>query len=139
MGFDNQTCDRCNFVYPCGKTICPSCGHDPNCYPMGYDRYNKTPSQHLENVPKVVVGEPYMVNPNNESHASEVLDHMRMTCNIPDDLSWTVIWADAIPYLYGFKNTTQYLVRCNTCNERLDLRKITFNEHVQGCVMTLFS
>ncbi|CAG2252283.1 unnamed protein product [Mytilus edulis] len=128
MGLNNNVCCKCNYVYPLSNRNCPNCNHDPKYNPLGYDPYKRTPSQHLKHPPTVTVGEPCMVNPNNEEKIGIVLEHLREVCNIPEQRKWLVVWSDGIPYLYGMR-LQQYVYVCSACEELVDTRKESLDDH----------
>ncbi|CAC5390496.1 unnamed protein product [Mytilus coruscus] len=127
-GLNNNDCCQCNYVYSLGNRSCPNCNRDPKYNPLGYDPYKRTPSQHLEHPPTVIVGETCMVNPNNEEKVGIVLEHLREVCNIPEQRKWLVVWSDGIPYLFGVR-LQQYVYVCSSCEELVDTRKESLDDH----------
>jgi len=83
MQLANLVCIKCSFVFPGTNAICPKCRHDHKYNLLGYDPYSKTASNHLETSPFISVGEPCLVNPNNEENVAKVLNHLKNSCNIP--------------------------------------------------------
>ncbi|CAC5417346.1 unnamed protein product [Mytilus coruscus] len=130
MGFKNSVCTKCNFMYPSKDDKCAECKHDHKFYPLDFDPYRRTPSKHPPKPPVVTVGEPCMVNPCNEKNIRIVLDHIRNTCNIPEERKWVVVWSDGIPYLFAMR-LQQHLYACSSCDNIVDTRTETPQDHVK--------
>ena len=128
MGANNHVCMQCNYVYSSlRQSRCPQCKRDPRYNPLGYDPYFRTPSKHVD-PPVVSVGEPCMVNPNNEERLKQVLCQLRDICITPSERSWLVVWSDGIPYLYSMR-LQQNIYICASCNEYVDVRKESLTDH----------
>lgn len=129
MGASNHVCIQCNYVYSTNRhSQCPQCKRDPKYNPIGYDPYFRTPSKHVDNPSIISVGEPCIVNPNNEDRLKQVLSQLRDTCITPSERSWLVVWSDGILYLYGMR-LQQNINICASCGEHVDIRKESLTDH----------
>jgi rubrerythrin len=129
-GSTNYVCSNCKFVYHDGQ--CPSCNFNPDIYPRSYDVYARTESKHPRIPPIVSVGEPCIVNPNTEANVGKALKHVQHYCGVGKDRKWTVVWSDAIPYLFGSR-LQDNLYTCDLCQVEIDVRKNPLEQHIADC------
>ena len=59
-----NTCKKCAKRYKRDVIISPSCGNNDSLHDLNYDPYYCTVSKHPDISPRVIIGEPCMVNPN---------------------------------------------------------------------------
>ena len=133
-GRQNKVCSNCNAVYAenINGSPCPSCNFNSYQYPSLYDAYARTESK-LSKIPSSInIGEPCMVNPNTETNVCKVLKHVQRHCNLGVARKWTTVWSDAVPYIFGC-NLQDNLHICISCQEEVDTRKVTLEEHVLLC------
>lgn len=117
-GNDSYVCCKCKFITT-DTGSCPNCQHDPNRYPIDYDIYHRSVSKHPEQPSKIMIGDPYMVNPNTKSNVKQVMGHVQRHCGTTGEnksREWAYLWCDAIPYLLGSKVLEETL-KCNICGD----------------------
>ena len=129
LNLNNYVCNKCNYVNPPTTTpakprnteCCPGCGHNPRLQPRNFDPYYRTRSRHPKSPPSITVGEPFMVNPNTKTNIKKVLAHVKEQSNMEEGgngRKWTIVCADAIPYLIGTRLQAE-LYRCTICHEEV--------------------
>ena len=72
-----NTCCKCKHTYKKELNICPSCNNNENMYDIEFDPYYRTVHNHPEDPPKIVIGEPVMVNPSSIESVRSVMEHTK--------------------------------------------------------------
>ena len=59
---------------------------------------------------------------------AHALDHLKNSCQIPEERKLVVVWSDRIPYLYEM-HLQQYVFYCSICDDLVDTRLESLNDH----------
>ena len=95
---------KCVKTYKRDVTICPSCGSNDSLHDLNYDPYYCTVSKHPDVVPRVIIGEPCMVNLNSIAANWEVVEHVQKVTGLNNESNpqkWTFLHNDGILYVYA--------------------------------------
>ena len=95
-------CKKCVETYKRDVTICPSCGNNDSLHDLNYYPYSRTISKHPDVAPRVINGEPFIVNP--ISSVREVVEHVKKVTGLNDECNhrkWTFLHSDSISYVYA--------------------------------------
>ena len=81
-----NTCCKCEHTYKNDLTICSNCHNNDTIHDIDHDPYYRTLSNHPREPPKIVIGEPCMVNPNSIEVVRRVMEHVQDVDYLNDEL-----------------------------------------------------
>ena len=83
-----NSCCKCKHTYKKELNSCPSCNNNENMHDIEFDPYYRTVRNHPKDPPKIVIGEPVMVNPNSIESVCSAVKRIQKS-NIP--MTMTII------------------------------------------------
>lgn len=133
LGQDNTVCIKCSYVYPKHNgTICPQCHHDHCHSSTCHDPYFRTPSRVPKEKPKVIVGDPCLVNSNSRKTVITVLHHIKEIARVPEQRKWVMVWSDGVPYIH-VADIVENVYKCLVCHEEIDTKEVSLEDHSLHC------
>ena len=88
-----------------------------------FDLYYRTVYNHPDNPPKIVIGEPVMVNPNSIESVRSVMEHIQNQTHLHDDdhdRKLNFLHNDGVPYVYIYASDIQdHHLKCSDCKEEV--------------------
>ena len=126
---ETTVCCKCRHVYLIkDEAICPACKFDPDRHVSGYDLYYRTESQHPPLPPKVVIGDPCMVNPNGKENIMKVMAHIKQQADVGGKRKWIIVWSDGLPFTQAV-SLQESIFTCSVCQQDIDINKLSFKQH----------
>ena len=114
-----NTCRKCKHTYKKELNICLSCNNNENMHGIEFDPYYRTVHNHLEDLPKIVIGKPVMVNPNSIESVRSVMEDIQNQTHLHSndhDRKWTFLHSDGVPFVYA-SDIQDYYLKCSDCKD----------------------
>ena len=114
-------CCKCENTNKKDLNICPSCNYNESRHDIEFDPYYRTVHNYPEDPPKIVMGEPVMVNLNSIESVRSVMEHIQNQTHLDDDdhdRKLNFLHNDGIPYVYA-SDIQDHHLKCSDCKEEV--------------------
>ena len=125
-----NTCCKCENTCKKELNTCPSCNNNENMHDIEFDPYYRTIHNDPEDPPKIVIGEPVMVNPNSIKSVRSVMEHIQNQTHLhvdDHDRKWTFLHIDGVPSVYA-SDIQDHHLKCSDCKEKVDTKGLSKDE-----------
>ena len=95
-------------------TICPNCHNNDTIHYIDYNPYYRALPYYPKEPPKIVIGQPCMLNPNSTEAVRYVLKHVQDMNHLNDEhhgRKWTFLHSDGVSYVYA-SDIQDHLLEC---------------------------
>lgn len=125
LHFNNTfICPVCHHVDNNFFETCSSCAFNTSFYDHGYDKYFRTPAQHI-GVPVINNAEPVLVNPASIENVKTVLESIETDVFTKEKRrKWVTVMCDGVPYDFASTLQDRYKV-CGICSNYIDNELLT--------------